>query len=87
MRKFCKELLKKFFHQHLVRTRDKLAWTQAEMAKILEMDERSFIDLDHGKNGCSGLTLALYLTYCCDDPVKFLNDFKAIYEKEARLTV
>lgn len=87
MRKFCEDLLKEFFHQHLIRTREKLAWTQAEMAKILEMDERSFIELDHGNSGCSGLTLALYLSYCCDDPMQFLEDFKATYEKETRVTV
>ncbi|MBP3314015.1 MAG: hypothetical protein J6K84_05120 [Oscillospiraceae bacterium] len=82
MRKFCEGILKKFFYNHLVHTRNDLAWTQAKMAKTLAMDERSYIDLDHGKTSCSGLTLVLYLAYCCDDPLKFIDDFKTVYEKE-----
>ena len=85
MRKFYEGILKRYFYKHLIRTRDDLAWTQAKMAKTLAMDERSYIDLDHGKSSCSALTLALYLIYCCDDPIKFLNDFKTTYEKETQV--
>lgn len=87
MRKHCERILKKFFYNHLIRTRDDLAWTQAQMAKTLAMDERSYIDLDHGKSLCSSLTLMLYLSYCCDDPIKFIKDFKEVYEKETALLV
>ena len=87
MRKLCENILKRYFYKHLIRTRDDLAWTQAKMAKTLAMDERSYIDLDHGKSSCSALTLILFLIYCCDDPVKFLNDFKAVYEEETRVTI
>lgn len=86
MRKLLRKLFKTYFHNHLVHTRSELAWTQEQMAEVLAMAERSFIDLDHGKSCCSGATLALYLTYCCDDPQKFLQDFKDVYEKEAKCT-
>lgn len=87
MRKLLKKLFKSYFHKHLTQTRDELAWTQAKMADALAMAERSYIDLDHGKSCCSGATLALYLSYCCDDSqkLKFLQDFKDIYEKEAKI--
>ena len=87
MRKTIKDILKKEFHTYLVRFRDEQALTQADMARILEMDERSFVDLDHGKTCCSALTLALYLTYCCEDPLQFLEDFRTKYEAATRVTV
>ena len=52
------------------------------MANQLIMDDRSYINLDHGKSGCSALTLALYLIYCSDDPVKFLDELKAALEND-----
>lgn len=87
MRTILKKLFKRYFHNHLVRTRNELAWTQAEMAEVLAMAERSYIELDHGKSCCSGDTLMLYLSYCCDDPKKFVDEFKVLYEKETKVTV
>lgn len=86
MRQTIKNILKKEFHAYLVRFRNEQSLTQAEMARILEMDERSFVDLDHGKSCCSALTLALYLSYCCEDPVQFLDDFKSKCEAATQIT-
>lgn len=44
------------------------------------MDPRSYVDLDHGKSGCSGFTLALFLIYVCDDPMSFLQDLRRALE-------
>ena len=87
MRTILRKVFKRYFHNHLVRTRNELAWTQEQMADVLAMAERSYIDLDHGKSSCSGSTLALYLAYCCDDPKKFLDDFKDEYEKATQVIV
>ena len=84
MREFSKRIFARFFYRHLVKTRNDLALTQEQMAQILDMAPRSFVELDHGKATCSGLTLALYLTYCCEDPNEFLDGFRIAYEKEAR---
>lgn len=46
------------------------------MAGLLGMDCRSYVDLDHGKSACSGLTLAMYLSNCCLDPLGFLQNFR-----------
>lgn len=82
MRKTYTKILKNHFYNHLIATRTALNWTQAEMANQLIMDDRSYINLDHGKSGCSALTLALYLIYCSDDPVKFLDELKAALEND-----
>ena len=84
MREFSKKIFSRFFYHHLVKTRNELAMTQEQMAQILDMAPRSFIELDHGNATCSGLTLALYLTYCCEDPNEFLNGFRNAYEEEAQ---
>ncbi len=49
------------------------------------MDERSYIDLEHGKTGCSVVTLMLYLMYECSDVNDFLRELRKIFEdaKEA----
>lgn len=46
------------------------------------MEDRSYIDLDHGKSCCSALTLALFLIYLCEDPMLFLNKLRKAFEAE-----
>lgn len=80
MRKHHTKVLKTFFHQKLFRSRTELGITQEEMAHRLAMASRSYVDLDHGKTGCSGLTLALYLIYICADPLQFLEELRDALE-------
>ena len=82
MRKLYVNILKKYFHANIIRSRNDLEYTQSQMASLLIMDERSYVDLDHGKTCCSALTLALFLIYCCNDPLAFLNGLREAFEKE-----
>lgn len=87
MRKHYIKVLKAFFHNKLFFTREALGITQEEMAHRLAMASRTYVDLDHGKTGCSALTLALFLIYVCADPLAFLeelrNAFEAVDDKAA----
>lgn len=80
MRKTYHTLLKHHFHSTLVRTRANLGITQSEMAERLAMDDRSFIDLDHGKTCCSAITLVLFLIYVCEDVDGFLEELQRVFE-------
>ena len=82
MRKTYRSILKHCFHINLVHTRTTMGLTQAEMAERLSMDDRSYIDLDHGKTCCSAVTLALYLIYICEDVCGFLEDLRHALENE-----
>lgn len=82
MRKLYTRAFKEFFFRHLTATRSRLHCTQAEMAEKLAMDERSYADLDRGLSCCSALTLALYLIYCCEDPLAFLHQLHSALEQE-----
>lgn len=82
MRRQYQKALKSCFHSSLVRTRKALAFTQAQMAERLAMDDRSYSELDHGRSGCSAITLALFLVYCCRDPLGFLGELKNAFETE-----
>ena len=77
-----RNILKSHFHVHLVQIRTTNGLTQSEMAEKLSMDDRSYIDLDHGKTGCSALTLALFLIYICTDPLGFLEELRDAFERE-----
>ncbi|MCM1363777.1 MAG: helix-turn-helix domain-containing protein [Faecalibacterium sp.] len=59
----------------------KLNISQAKMAELLEMSERSYADIESGKSCCSAVTLVLYLIYCCDDVPRFLDELKAKFEQ------
>ena len=83
MREQYNRILRQFFYERLIRVRYERHLTQAQMAGILAMEERSYVELDHGKNCCSSLTLVRFLIYCCDDPVAFLKDLRAAFEREA----
>lgn len=85
MRKTYHFVLKHHFHDNLLHTRDRLGLTQAAMAERLAMDDRSYIDLDHGKTCCSATTLALFLIYVCDDAGQFLDALRQAFEEAANL--
>ncbi|MCM1393257.1 MAG: helix-turn-helix transcriptional regulator [Ruminococcus sp.] len=81
MRTTYTESLKKTFRNHVIVKRMQLNISQAKMAELLEMSERSYADIESGKSCCSAVTLALYLIYCCDDVPGFLDELKAKFEQ------
>ena len=83
MRKHYSTILKTFFYRKLIQTRLAQNMTQEQMAEALIMDVRSYINLDHGKNCCSALTLSLFLIYYCSDVDSFLQELKEAFENES----
>ena len=81
MRKAYHIRLREHFHRALIETRSREELSQAQMAEKLAMDERSYIDLDHGKTCCSAVTLVLFLIYVCEDVEKFLSELKNALEE------
>lgn len=82
MRKHYEMALKEFLCEQIYQARIHFDLTQAEMAERLEMDTRTYIDLDHGKSGGSAVTLALYFVYFCKDPILFQEQLRHVFEKE-----
>lgn len=80
MRSRYTSVFKAFFHEKLFRRRVELDITQEEMADRLVKAYRTYVDLDHGKTGCSALTLALFLIYICADPLAFLEELRNAFE-------
>ena len=81
MRKQYSRILKEFFYESLIHTRHDLGITQEDMAFRLSMAPRTYIELDHGKTGCSAVTLALYLVYICPDPMLFIAGLRNAFEE------
>ena len=82
MRSIYAGIFKNYFYNQLLSTRSARGLTQSQMARCLRMEDRSYIDLDHGKSCCSALTLALFLIYLCEDPMLFLNKLRKAFEAE-----
>lgn len=80
MRKTYYKILRSCFRTSLLRTKEALGFTQAQMAEQLSMDERSYSDLDRGKSCCSATTLCLYLIYLCQDTQAFLEELRHAFE-------
>lgn len=80
MRRIYRNILKQHFHVHLVQSRTTSGLTQSEMAEKLSMDDRSYIDLDHGKTCCSAVTLALFLVYVGNDVQEFLEELRRAFK-------
>ena len=80
MRNRYTSIFRSFFHEKLFRRRVELDITQEEMADRLVMASRTYVDLDHGKTGCSALTLALFLIYVCAEPLAFLEELRNAFE-------
>ena len=81
MRKLQREVLKAYFYTQLIATRSEKGLTQSQMAERLAMDERSYIDLDHGKTCCSAITLARFLIFVCESPTQFLEELRHALEE------
>ena len=81
MRNTYRILIGKYFCQTVFTYRIQQDMTQVEMAERLCMDERSYIDLEHGKNGCSVVTLMLFLLYECSDVDNFLRELRDMLEE------
>lgn len=78
-------LIRNHFSRAVLTLREQQELTQAEMAERLCMDERSYIDLDHGKRCCGVVTLALFLIYECPDVERFLRELQEAFENMERL--
>ncbi len=50
------------------------------MANLLEMDVRSYSDIENGKNMCSTLTFILLLSQLRNNGEELLNDLKGIID-------
>ena len=80
MKKRYKTVMQKHFRDYLLQTRGGLQLTQAKMAKMLLMEDRSYAALESGESCCGALTLALFLIYCCNDPADFLEGLRKAME-------
>ena len=81
MRKTYQRLIRDYFCRMIFEYRIQEDLTQLQMAERLCMDERSYIDLEHGKNGCSVVTLVLYLVFECPDSDAFLLDMERLHKQ------
>lgn len=81
MRKTYQRLIREYFCRMIFEYRIQEDLTQLQMAERLCMDERSYIDLEHGKNGCSVVTLVLYLIFECPDSDAFLLDMERLHKQ------
>ena len=79
MRKEYQKILKAVFRGWLLHMRDALNLTQVQMAEKLYMDERSYVDLEHGKSCGGALTLVVFLL-CCPEPTKFFEELRHAFE-------
>lgn len=65
----CTQELRQFLGEHFMLTRDDLRLTQMEFASELNMDRRSYLDIEHRKALSCALTLLIFLCYYCKDPM------------------
>lgn len=77
----CSCELRSSISKHFLRTRDFLDISQMEFASELNIDRRSYIDIEHSENLCCTMTLLIYLCYFCKDPAALLSDCKDIFDK------
>lgn len=82
MRGEFEDILKEEMRVLAIKTRDRLDITQAQMAEIMEMNDKSYSDIERGKYKCGELTIVLLLALQ-DDPKEFLEELLAKFE-EAR---
>ncbi len=76
MKSIYYSMLRSMIAKHMLKTRKELGWTQAQMAEKLELDLRSYSNVENDKSLCSTMTLMLYLQYICPDVNQLLQEIK-----------
>ena len=78
MRRITHSVLKTHFCKHVTRTRRQNKWTKRKMAETLDMDDRSYADIESGESACSAATLVLYLVFVLteEDQIEFLLELR-----------
>ena len=61
---------------HMRKDRKALGMTQSQMAEKLELDLRSYSNVENDKSLCSTMTLLLYLLYICPDSGALMEEIK-----------
>ena len=61
MRQITHSIIKAQFCKHIIVTRHRYQWTKHKMAEALDMDDRSYADIESGESACSATTLVLFL--------------------------
>ena len=84
MRDAYKAALKTFLHHQMKEDRKKNHLIQEKMAEILEMDLRSYADIENGKNMCNTVTFLVYLLEFYEDPNELLDEIRDLFEKVKR---
>ena len=84
MRAKYTEVLKKYLSEKIKDERKRRKKTQTEMADELEMDVRSYVELEYGKSLCGSVTLVLFLTRSGVDVEVLLQEAREILDAEDR---
>lgn len=85
MRNQMEAIVKHAFREQALKLRYRKGLTQAKMAELLEMSDRSYADIEAGRFTCGTLT-AILLLLQMEDREEFLQeldeDFKKLYNME-----
>ena len=69
-------VFKEVITEHIKATRKELGLTQAEMAAKLQIDLRTYCNIESGRSLCGTMTLLMYLLYICPDVNGLLDEIK-----------
>lgn len=81
MNEMCHGELRLLFSRRFAKYRASHSLTQAQMAEILGIDTRSYIDLEHGKNLCCTVVLLRFLVYCGDEAPSVIADARKCFDQ------
>ena len=81
MRTLYKKILDDCIREQLFLYRINNNLTQSQMADLLRKDYRSYVDIEHGHNGCSCITFVLFLLYIESKPMDFLQSLSSLFQQ------
>ena len=77
----CNCELRTFLGTCFLRTRNDLHMTQTQFAAELNIDRRSYLDIEHSKNICCVITLLIYLCYHCKNVPAVIDGCREVLDK------
>ena len=72
------EPLRSFLAADFETTRKAMKLSQLKMSELLDIDLRSYSNLEHGKSLCNTRVFLRYVFHCKEDPASFMEQIRQV---------
>lgn len=78
MKQKSKDEIKQYLQERFKEERLRYGLSQSAFARRLQIDVRSYADIEHGESMCGLMTFLIFLSVACSDPADLVSRLQSI---------